>query len=561
MRYRIGASPRRLRRPALAGVLLVLGFGAMISSPARAYIGPSYLNLDGDPDASAERGLEDWVRAESNYWTEKPILPEIRGAASQKDDLLFTGPVAPVSGPEMLAVSVDKRSPSFARMMQLCEARTRLSDVVFAESSELARHPQEHGPRPSDVPEFFKYRLKGVQLECPVDPDAPEQAFVLRFDNIDWLNYRPQAKPRPVSAVLSPTAAAQLPGDTKVFAMTWFAASVDGKPDQCPKMNSKPGPDAYFRLVAPQAAMAEKEELAGKGVGPDRMSYRGPGRLNVALMPGIVADPGHEAPVGDIIDGLDLDGDDGSGPPPAGIRKHRNFVSPDGRAGIDNQLFTVEGCVEGLRRKGFLPMIFNESRVGGRPTAIISVSGIEDPVNDDDVAVSILFSTDLIQRSASKDLLTDFTYRVTDDPEFGQDFAVFPARIVDGVIVTEAIDSVHFHEILGIETTLMQPRMRLRILPDGTVKGVVGGYIDWRQRVIWQTYRAADYENTIGFQAPAIYNAMKRAADGFADPVTGEFTAISAAFDIEGIPAFLPVERKDSSHRVVRSDKPEQGRN
>ncbi len=262
-----------------------------------------------------------------------------------------------------------------------------------------------------------------------------------------------------------------------------------------------------------------------------------------------------------MIDGLDLDGDDGSGPPPEGVRKHKNFVSPDGRKGIDNQLFTVEGCVEGFRRKGFLPMIFNESRVGGKPTALIRIDGIDDPENDDEVHVSILFSTDLIQRSASKDMLSDFTYRVTDDPEFAQDFAVFPAKIENGIIISEAIETVHFHEILGIETTLQKPRLRLRVMPDGQIKGVVGGYVDWRQRVLWQTYRAADYENTIGFQAPAIYNAMKRAADGIKDPETGEFTGISAAFDIEGIPAFLPAEHYRPARTIARTEDSIQGRN
>jgi hypothetical protein len=37
---------------------------------------------------------------------------------------------------------------------------------------------------------------------------------------------------------------------------------------------------------------------------------------------------------------------------------------------------------------------------------------------------------------------------------------------------------------------------------------------------------------------------MKRAADGLQDPVTGEFTGISAAFEIEGVSAFLPPQRR-----------------
>lgn len=63
-------------------------------------------------------------------------------------------------------------------------------------------------------------------------------------------------------------------------------------------------------------------------------------------------------------------------------------------------------------------------------------------------------------------------------------------------------------------------------------------YLDWRKRLVWQVLRASDYENTIGMQAPALYNAMKRAADGLQYPATAEFNGISAAFEIEGVPAF-----------------------
>jgi hypothetical protein len=36
---------------------------------------------------------------------------------------------------------------------------------------------------------------------------------------------------------------------------------------------------------------------------------------------------------------------------------------------------------------------------------------------------------------------------------------------------------------------------------------------------------------------------MRRAADGLQDPSTGEFTGISAAFEIEGVSGFLPPAR------------------
>ncbi|MFA7601577.1 MAG: hypothetical protein WCY29_01095 [Novosphingobium sp.] len=524
---------------------------ALWSGTAAAHIGPSFLRIEGVDGGAKEEKFTGWVRAEANYWTKKPVLPEIRGAASQKDDLLFTGPVAPATGPEMLAIAVDKASPALAALMERCRSGAAIPELTFAESADLARHPQEHGPRPADIPEYYRYRLRDVRLTCPTVADAPEQAFGLHFQNIEWLNYRPHAEPRAIRAPAAKLPAKARGGTSRVFALSWFAAAVDSHPQQCARMNAKPGEEDYYRLMSAEEA-AKQRAIHAEGVGPDVMSFRGPDRMNVALMPGIVADPGHVAPQADVVPGFDLDGDDGSGPPPPGTRKHRNFTSPDGRGGIDNQLFTVEGCVEGFRRKGFLPMIFNEGRAAGRPTALIEISGIDDERNDDDVTVTFYYSTDPLRRSPAKVVLADYTYRITGEPEYTQDFARFSGRIVDGILTTSPIDRLHMHEVTGIETTFLKPRLRLEMLADGTLKGLIGGYLDWRQRVVWQTFRAADYENTIGFQSPAIYNAMKRAADGIQDPATGEFTGISAAFEIEGVSGFLPPAQR--RERVAHTD-------
>jgi hypothetical protein len=521
---------------ALAGVKLI-----SVDAASAYYVGPSYLKVSGLGGGARQSPFEDWVRAEAYYWGERPQLREIRGTTAPKNDLLFTGPRAPEKGPGMLALSVDKSSPALKPLMEACHSGARIVEVTFAESSELERHPQEHGPRPSDVPDYYEYGLKGVSLTCPVIANAPEQALTVHFDQIEWLNYRPQPMPRAISAEPARLPPAPLSGASKVFVISWFAAVADSRDDQCPRMNTKPSQEDYYALMSKERAAAQRAFLADKGgANTTYLPYRGPDEMNATLLPGIVADPGHVAPEADVVQGFDLDGDDGSGPPPPHIRKHKNFVSPDGRSGIDNQLFTVEGCVEGFRRKGFLPMIFNESRRSGRPTALIEISGIDDERNDNDVAITIFYSTDDFRRSPTKVVLPDFTYRVTEDPEFTQDFARFRGKIVNGIVTTDPLQQLHIHEMLGIETTFIQPRLRLAILPDGTMKGVIGGYLDWRQRLAWQIFRSSDYENTIGFQVPAIYNAMKRAADGLQDPVTGEFNGISAAFEIEGVPAFIP---------------------
>lgn len=529
-------------RMAAAGAGLAAGLGTTSSAWAY-YIGPSFLRIEGLPGGARERSHRDWIRAEANYWTERPQLREIRGITGKYNGLKFTGPRTPASGPSMLALAVDKKSPALAGLMERCRSGARLPEVTFAESANMARHPQEHGPRPADVPAFYEYKLRNVRLTCPVVADAPEQAFGLHFDQIEWVNFKPDAQPREITARPAKLRAAPRSGTSKAFVVTWFAPVSDSSDKQCAKMNTKPSQADYYALMSPERAAAQKAFLADKGgANSIYMPFRGPDEMNVTMLPGIVAPPPHAEPEVTVVRGFDLDGDDGAGPVPDWTRAHRNYVSPEGEKGIDNQLFTVQGCMEGWRRKGFLPMIGNELRRAGGLSILVEVSGIDDERNDDDVAVTILYSADPMRRdgTTAKTVLPDYTFRVNDSPEYSQSFARFRGRIVDGVITTEPLETVTMHEGPATTWSIAKARMRLSFQPDGSMKALLGGYRDWREYLGAAFFRSSDYENTIGFQSPALYNAVKRAADGLKDPVTGEFTGISAAYEMEGIPAFLP---------------------
>lgn len=542
--------PTMVRRMRLGSVrsigrLMLATAAFWLAGPDRAlanYIGPAFLKFPGVAGGSRDTKYRNWVRTEANYWTKTPNLREIRGITGKYSGLKFTGPQAPGHGPDMLAVSVDKASPALRSLMEQCRSGARIPVVTFAESAQLARHPQEHGPRPADVPEYYEYALKGVHLTCPVVDRAPEQAFAIHFEEIEWLNHQPQPRPREITTAPANLPATPKSGATKLFVISWFAPIADSSENQCPKMNTKPSQDDYYALMSKERAAEQRARLASQG-GANTMNlpFRGPDEMNVIMLPGIVPDPGFEAPQVDVVRGFNLDGDDGSGRAPAQTRRHRNYRSPDGRAGIDNQLFSVQGCVEGWRRKGFLPMIGNELRRAGGLSILVQISGIDDPRNDNDVTVTILYSADPMRRGGtSKEVLPDYTFRVNDTPEYTQDFARFRGKIVNGVIITDPLPKIYLHEGTATTWSLAKARMRLEIKPDGTLSAVLGGYRDWREYLAAAFFRGSDYENTIGFQAPGMYNAARRAADGLKDPITGEFTGISAAYEMEGVPAFIP---------------------
>jgi hypothetical protein len=525
---------------------------AIFAPPAAAqhYIGPSYLEVPGvQGSATNPRAYRAWVRAEANYWNKQPVQRRSRGTSEKYVPLKFTTSQAPRKGPDVLSLAVDKRSPGLAGLMEKCRSGEALPSLTYAESAELTRHTQEDGPRPSDVPAFYEYRLKSVRLTCPVVADAPEQAFQLHFDTIEWLNSRPEDAPRSLTQAPAKLHRAATKGARKVFAVHWLAPISDARDDQCAAMNPKPNDDDFYALMSPQRVAELRASFADKGgVNAKALPYRGPDEMNVTLLPGIVADPGFLAPRADVVRGFDLDGDDGAGSPPPQTRPHPNYVSPDGRRGIDNQLFTIQGCIVGLRRNGFRPTLSNEMRRAGGLAMIVEISGIDDARNDDDVDVTVLYSTDPIRRDgASKLILPDYTFRVNTAPEFSKAFARFKGRLVDGVVTTAPIARFYLRDSpVSSTTTFTNARLRIELKADGTMTAVLGGYMDWREYLANATSKWSDYEFTIGYEIPGLYNAVRRAADGLKDPATGEFNGISAAYELEGVAAFIPPEQDEA---------------
>jgi hypothetical protein len=306
-------------------------------------------------------------------------------------------------------------------------------------------------------------------------------------------------------------------------------------------MNVKPTESDYYHLVPKKEAAEERVRLGEKGVPyGGLMEKRGPDRLNACKLPGIVRDPGFASPHSTSAFGMNLDGNDGTGQPAPGTCKHDNYTSIDGRQkGIDNQLFRVMGCVAGFKGKsGYANQTSNTHRADGTITTLIEISGIDDEKNDDSVDVSIMYSSDHVSRDASgKEFIPDVTFRVSDKPQLAYYSVRLHGRIVDGVVMTDPVKKFQMNLGLDPLLTLFDSQMRLEILPNGNLRGALGGYVDWRTQM---EHCASSYtEGLFGYQCPGVYGALKRAADGMKDPVTGECNGISAAYEIDAVPAFL----------------------
>ena len=537
----IGSRRRPKRSGAMRAVIAAAALTLLGLSGAAAEVGPAFMAVPGVPGDWPADKYKGWIRVEASYWDVKSLQKTFRDGERS----FFSGPFAPHDGAGRLAIAIDKRSPVLGQLMGLCAKKTRIQQVTFAESSDLMRPSSELGTRPADIPAYFEYTLGDVELSCPMAADAPEQAFVMQFNRIDWRNYAGKGtKLTPLPAKLRP---AQTSGASKAFIVTWFSSAVDVSDGQCAAPNPEPGEEDYYALMSREAAAKERAALASKGgiiatAISGQLALRGPGKLNACLLPGIVRDGGHVTPQSKVARGFDLDGNDDRGDPPPGTRKHKSYDAPDGRTGIDNQLFTMVGCIEGFRRKGLLTQTSNENRRSGALSMLIDISGIDNERNDDRVEITLLYSNDVMVKNASgSKILPDYTFTVSQEPVYTQHFARLPGRIVDGVVLTESVPQLWINHSQALN--LRNARMRLEILPDGSLKGVVGGYQDWRELMNFWAQYGSGFEVFMGFTCSGVYQAFKRNADGLPDPVTGEFYGISSAYDLEGVPAFIPPEQ------------------
>jgi type VI protein secretion system component Hcp len=518
----------------------LFGFGG-----ASAHVGDAFMSIPGVAGTWKVRPYSNWLKIEAHYWKsdEGGTFDFGRRASFRRQRMFFLGPGAPRSGPDRLIISVDKRSPALPRLMAQCAAGKVIPEMTFAESADHRRGLNEIGERPANIPAFFEYRLKDVRLsDCTVVAGAAEQAFVVSFGDIQWLNYASKEEGQPFTLAPAKLTVSPTSGTTRTFVLSWFGSANDVSDDQCPQMNKKPTEEDFYRLMSREQAQKVRAEMASKGgVAYENgdMSRRGPNRINACLLPGILPDPGHATPQTSSARGFDLDGDTGGDRPPAGVCKHKNYVSQDGLKGIDNQMYTVQGCMPGYQgRKGFLEQYRNEQMRNGALSILVQIKGIDDDRNDNSVEVLILFSKDPMAKSADgSQILHDYTYRLTDDTEYSHYTTRLTGRIVNGVVVTDPVKTFQLVVANMPELTLHQARMRLQIMPDGRLKGLLGGYQEWRK--FMATNANSNSENLYGFQCPGLYNALKRNADGLKDPVTGECAGISAAYDFEGSRAFV----------------------
>jgi hypothetical protein len=301
----------------------------------------------------------------------------------------------------------------------------------------------------------------------------------------------------------------------------WALYETPGAKQECPK-GFNLGPREQFKLLFP-------DPHAKLSVVDSQLA-----RESAVWFPSTTKEPFEflEAQ-GPIALGINLDGKVGP----------NDFTSPQGEHGIDNQLYRVIGCVRNYRREGELGIITTKWRQQ-EPfnRLIIEITGIDSLENDDDVQVTLYRGIgDIMMNASGSEYLPGGTQRI--DRRWGKRYIrTWHGSIKNGLLTTDAVDAwipemgafadnsqLFFHGM----------RLQLQLTPTKAV-GFMGGYADvdvwyYALNTAWATHHQSYGQSS----APSIYRALRRLADAYPDPKTGQNEGISSALEVAFTQAYV----------------------
>jgi hypothetical protein len=348
---------------------------------------------------------------------------------------------------------------------------------------------------------------------------------------------------------------------TRSFVVSAFYPATVYNADTCPD-GLNPLPDVFFKrdltlLGVPRAEVDAKfDQDYNRQNGKNQTDWvrvaatRGNGRDDVYQHPTSVPDAHLKPAVGRYAYGFNLDG--------RGAATPASYEDPQSHEqGVNNQLFRALGCISAYKgQPGPQAPLEPEYRWGSTQAAmgawLVSVTSA-DLTQDGTVTVTLESSIDAVTtQDANAQVQADMTYRVRTDSRTRH---ILHGYQKDGVITTEAASiDMPCDSYIQPNYEFHGARLRLKLRPDGRLDGVLGGYQPWEQ--IYWSHAKVGYvdERGFGIDVPALYYALKRDADAEPDPKSGQNTAISAAYLLNAVPAFVvAVDAPQTRSRAVPS--------
>ncbi|MSR16063.1 MAG: hypothetical protein EXR86_16240 [Gammaproteobacteria bacterium] len=174
---------------------------------------------------------------------------------------------------------------------------------------------------------------------------------------------------------------------------------------------------------------------------------------------------------------------------------------------------------------------------------MIELTDVDSLVNDDDVTITTYRGLDpLLNDATGNNLHPGGTQRL--DLIYGKSFIrKGKGKIVNGVLISEAMD-LNVPQGDNIQQRMRDARFEVKLTSEGA-EGVIGGYADLQTFYTGRNRRWPVHHLAYGQEATGSeYRELRKLADAYPDRVTGENTAISAAYSVKLVQV-----------RVLRSEK------
>jgi hypothetical protein len=243
----------------------------------------------------------------------------------------------------------------------------------------------------------------------------------------------------------------------------------------------------------------------------------------------------HEA-TGSTALGMNLDGKVDS----------RDFKSPEGQEGIDNQLYRALGCINSYRGPQGANDFFDNEEIGKDDynRLILEVSGIETLADSRNVTVTIYRGRDpLLADAGGTSYLPGGTQRI--DLRWGWRFVQrYRGKIEGGVLTTEPGDLAFPWATFGLpaDEYIHDARFRIKLTPTDA-EGMIAGYVDLETWYLQTMKSESTHHQSYGqLSPPSLYKTFRRVADAYPDATSGANAAMSSALRAKFVQVFvLPV--------------------
>ena len=331
------------------------------------------------------------------------------------------------------------------------------------------------------------------------------------------------------------------------FVVSEFQPPVLQEKGACPQGTTLKIRDQFLQtLPEEERARLSRKENEAELVQKWQASLFGANNTNICSQPDMFNRPDMRTVQSKFAWGLHLDGGD-----PQQTCDHESFTSPGGETGIDNQEYRVMGCTLEWRGtdgiKGDVAVGMRQFHVSGEWTQVILLKGVDSLQHDDDVEVIYANTPDRPAVDSQGNFLRGASFSVSTRPP--RERNDLHGRIDNGVLTTDPKD-IKLVETWGqggardirgnrSKFDLRRGRLRLSFQPDGSLRGMLGGYKPVFDVIQSPSIGGVGSALVAGIDCAQYLQTLRKYADGVRDPKTGKCTAVSSALQVTAIPAFV----------------------